>query len=229
MPYIGNSDANAAAYARERDLLLSGLSYLEISEKTGQRQRTVSERNRLIHKVNIWDAFAVRCEREGIPSRMPQDAAFCSWFTGFFDGEGCIVAMTRPCTGRAQYSEFRLQVRIQIREDDAGTIDYIIQNIACGRTAKHKSGNTVNSRPSVSWYCETINDLAEVIVPLFDTFQLHTKKAREYVIWRPLVIRRYMDTLGGRSNRKGVKAEYYTAFKDAMQAIHDIRHGIGVR
>ena len=195
MPYIGNNQSNASTYARERDLLLTGLSYLEVAQHTGERQRTVSERNRLIHKVNIWDAFAARCEREGIPCRVPSDAAFCSWFTGFFDGEGCIVAMTRPCTGRPQYSEFRLQVRIQIREDDAGTIDHILHGVGCGRTAKHKVGNTINSRPSVSWYCETINDLAEVIVPLFDRFPLHTKKAKEFAIWRPLVMRRYRDTL----------------------------------
>lgn len=227
MPYIGNNEANAAAYARERDLLLAGLSYLEIAKQAGQRQRTVSERNRLIHKINIWDAFARRCDREGIPCRMPSDGGFCSWFTGFFDGEGCIVVMTRPCTGRPQYSEFRLQVRIQIREDDAGTIAHILRGIGCGRTATHKASGP-RARPSVSWYCEAINDLAEVIVPVFDAFHLHTKKSREYAIWRPLVMRRYVDTLGGRSSRNGVKPEYEAAFKRAIDAIREIRRGAGV-
>lgn len=226
MPYVGNNDANAAAYACERDLLLAGMSYLEIAEKTGERQKTISERNRLIHKVNIWDAFADRCEREGIPRRVPNDLGFCSWFTGFFDGEGCIVAMTRPCTGRPQYSEFRLQVRVQIREDDASVTDYIHRTIGCGRTAKHRAGISTTTRASVSWYCETIQDLAEVIVPLFDDFPLRTKKAKEFAIWRQLVMRRYRDTLGGRSNRLGVKSEYAATFQDAIQAIRHIRHGI---
>jgi hypothetical protein len=202
MPYIGNSKDKSTAYAFERDLLLTGLSYAEIAEKTGDRQKSISERNRLIHKVNIWDAFASRCAREGIPSRMPADSAFCSWFSGFFDGEGSIIVFTRPCSGRAQYSEFRLGVRIQIRDDDASTIEYLLDKIGCGTISRHnRIGATM---PSIAWRCEKIQDLMETIVPIFDTYPLRTKKGKEFALFRPLVVQRYIDTLGGYSNRKGV-------------------------
>jgi len=166
MSYVGNNKANAERYACERDLLLAGFSYLEIAEQTNERQRTISERNRLVHKVNIWDAFASRCKREGIPCRMPDNHLFCSWFTGFFDGEGCIVAFTRPCTGKSQYSEFRLQIRIQIREDDISTIQYIRDNMGCGILSTHIP-SIERARPSISWCCETIKDLMEIVVPSF--------------------------------------------------------------
>jgi hypothetical protein len=222
MPYCTNSNRNSAIYTDERNLLLEGFSYLEISEITGARQKTISERNRLIHKVDIFDAFAKRCKRNGIPTRLPTNNNFCSWFSGFFDGEGCIVLFTRPCTGRPQYSEYRLQVRIQIREDDNKAIHYITDNIGCGIISTHNERGT--TRSSVSWNCEKITELAEIIVPIFDNYPLQTKKAKEYAIWKPLVIRRYIDTLGGHSNRKGIKADYDVAFKLGMEKIKKIRH-----
>jgi len=221
MPYVGNHKDKAVAYALERNLLLAGLSYAEIAKKTGERQRTISERNRLVHKISIWDAFTSRCEREGVPTRMPANRQFCDWFTGFFDGEGSITVFTRLCTGRPQYSEFRLGVRIQIREDDAPTIKYLHSNIGCGRVAEHAAQGT--TRKSISWACEAIQDLREVIIPLFDTSALRTKKRQEYAIWRPLVVRRYIDTLGGRSNRKGVKPEYKATFENAIHRLRQIR------
>src|SRR6185312_16475832 len=115
MPYIGNSNTHAAHYATERDLLLAGLSYTEVAEKTGERIKTISERNRIIHRVDIYDAFANRIARECIPNRMPADAMLNAWFVGLVDGEGSFVVFTRLATGRPQYSEFRLALRIAVR------------------------------------------------------------------------------------------------------------------
>lgn len=221
MPYIGNDHAHSALYARERDLLLSGLSYAEIAEQTGQRARTVSERNRVIHKVNIYDAFAERIRREGMPTRMPTDMLSLAWLVGILDGEGSFIVFTRACTGRPQYSEFRLGVRVQVRADDRGIITAIRDITGVGRIADHIANGRTNV--SVSWACEKINDLAEVIVPILDTIPLRSKKAREYAVWQPLVIRRYLDTMGGYSNRLGVSEEYRAAFQSAIEAIADIR------
>jgi hypothetical protein len=223
MPYIGNSDIHAPAYASERNMLLAGLSYEEIADKTGERQRTISERNRLVHKIDIWDAFRSRVEREGIPNRMPADESFRSWFAGFVDGEGSFIIFTRPCTARPQYSEFRLGLRLQIRHDDIAVLDHISQTIECGTRALHKGAG--RAQDSVSWRCEKINDLAEVIVPTFDNAPLRSKKGREFAIWRELVMRRYLDTLGGHSQRHGVKEDYRILFHKALNDFAHIRHG----
>lgn len=221
MSYIGNGQAHAALYAGERDLLLAGLSYSEIAQKTGERTRTISERNRLIHKIDIYDAFAGRVEREGIPSRMPSDMLRLAWFTGIVDGEGSFIVFTRACTARPQYDEFRLGLRVMVRADDAAMIETIQDLTGVGRISRHPARG--NGGPTIAWCCEKVSDLAEVLVPIFDTIPLHSKKRHEYAIWRPLVARRYIDTMGGRSNRKGVAEKYRAAFQDGIQAIGNIR------
>lgn len=221
MPYVGNSDPQSPVYARERDLLLAGFSYAEIAQQTGQRIKTISERNRLIHKVKIYDAFADRIAGEGIPSRIPADLMAAAWFVGIVDGEGCFVVYTRPCTARPQYSEFRLGIRIALRADDSEMLAAIRGLTGVGNICNHPGRN--GASPSVAWSCEKIADLAEVLVPIFDTIPLRSKKKREFAVWRPLVIRRYLDTMGGRSNRAGATVEYRASFERGIQAISDIR------
>jgi hypothetical protein len=223
MSYIGNSKDNTFLYTLERNLLLAGLSYSEIAHQTGQKQKTISERNRLIYKINTRDAFERRCLKEGVPSRMPLNINFCAWFSGFFDGEGSIVVFTRTSSWDSRYSEFRLGVRIQIRHDDTSTLEYLRENIGCGRLCRHKGRG--NAQDSISWACEKIKDLREVIVPLFDAFPLRTKKRKEYILWKPLVLRRYLDMMGGESNRSGINSEYKTLFNDAIHKISEIRRG----
>jgi len=53
-------------------------------------------------------------------------------------------------------------------------------------------------------------------VPLFDGYPLRTKKAREFEIWKAIVLMRYRDTAGGtiKVNRK-YSEEYCAAFDNA--------------
>lgn len=221
MSYGVKSDRDSAVMVAERELLIAGFNYAEVAAKTGGRVKSISERNRLVHKVDIWEAFKRRIERDGITNRLTAPKEFCSWFTGFFDGEGCIVAFTRPHSRNPDYSEFRLQLRIMIRDDDLDTIRHIQNNLKVGISYRRKGNG--NANPAVAWVCERLQDLAEVMIPLLDNHPLHTKKAKEYAIWRPLVIRRYLATLGGYSNRRGVTGDELAAFHDAIHAIGKVR------
>jgi hypothetical protein len=202
-------------------MLLAGLSYTEIANLTGARVKTISERNRLIYKVDIWEAFKRRIERDGIPERLTVSDAFGFWFSGFFDGEGSITAFTRPSTARPQYSEYRLHVRIMIRDDDADAITRIQDNLKVGIVTRRKRHGSIN--PTIAWHCERIQDLAEVIVPLLDRYPLYTKKAKEFAVWKPIVMQRYITTLGGYSNRSGIPDDERRAFHNAIDAIAKIR------
>lgn len=214
-------DSKPPCAETEIDLLQRGFNYMEIARMTGARQWSISERNRIIYKIDIWEAFKGRIERDGIPNRLTAPDEFCNWFTGFFDGEGSIIVFTRPTTGNPKYFEYRLGIRIEIRDDDISTITRIKDNLKVGRIHFHKRNGASN--PAVSWNCEKVDDLAEVIIPLFDNHPLYTKKVKEYVIWKPLVIQRYIDTLGGYSNRHRIPDEHRIAFKDAIKAISEIR------
>ena len=108
MPYKTGTQVDPAVFAEEAKLLRAGFSYTEIAAMTGPRIKTVSERNRIIHKVDIWQAFGDRIARDGVPDRTIASSEFSQWFVGFFDGEGSFVVFTRPAS---RYAEYRLAVR----------------------------------------------------------------------------------------------------------------------
>lgn len=221
MGYVNGSQIDTAIAERERELLLAGMSYTEVAAITGGRVKSISERNRLVYQIDIWEAFKRRIERDGLPNRLTVGDPFGYWFSGLFDGEGSFVVFTRPASGRPEYAEYRLAIRIMLRDDDAQVISRIYDHLQVGRISARKANG--RSNPAVAITVERVQDLAEVIVPLFDRYPLYSKKAKEYAIWRPLVMRRYVTTLGGYSNRRGIPEDERLAFHQAVDAIGVIR------
>ena len=217
MAYTAETQIKPEVRDRERELLLSGLSYKQVAAITGQREKTISERNRLIHKINIQAAFARRIERDGIPNRLDVDPAFGHWFSGFFDGEGCVGLFMRE---RGRYWEYRLFVSIMLRDDDARVIKRIHNNLKVGRIHRQPRRQGVN--PAIGWRTEKVSDLAEVIIPLFDNYPLQSKKREQLAIWKPIVRSRYIRTLAGYSNRWPTPLEDERAFKEARERIREI-------
>jgi hypothetical protein len=207
--------------AAEADLIRQGFSYPEVADMMGTRAKTVSERNRLIHKIDIWEAFRRKIEEHGIDDRKPTDPNFCWWFAGFFDGEGTFIVFTRPCTANPKYSEYRLGIRVMIRDDDAQVVARIKDYLKVGPVSRRRRHG--RSNPAIAWTCERVQDLAEVIVPLFEKYPLQTKKAQEFAVWKPLVMARYINTLAGHSNRRGIPEDQRAAFHEAIEAIGRIR------
>jgi len=221
MGYGINTKINPAIEQREREMLLAGFSYAEIAKATGARHRTIAERNRVIYRINIQDAFARRVERDGIPNRLNVSDAFGYWFSGLFDGEGHIGAFSRP--RHNGYPERRLTIQVQLRDDDAQVIERIHDNLKIGATWRVQARPNGNGHPSIGFRVEQVEDLAEVVVPLFDRYPLHSKKAREFAIWRNLVRSQYTVTMGGYSQRTACSDEQNAAFDAGVQAIKEIR------
>lgn len=219
MSYTSNSNLASPIHQRERELLLAGRSYAEVAAALGVKHGSVAERNRLVYGVNLRNAFAERIEREGIPVRLSVSDEFGYWFSGFFDGEGCLSVFSRPRTDR--YFERRLGVQIMLRDDDGHVVDYIKDKIGIGLA--YRSPGRFTTNPKATYRCEAIKDLAEVFIPLFDKYPLHTKKGREYAIWRKLVIFQYTVTLGGYSQRAACTEEDNAFFDSLLQQIRDIR------
>lgn len=200
-------------------MLLAGLSYAEIAQALGVRHRSVSERNRLVYRVDLQAAFAARLERDGIPCRLQVSDAFGYWFSGFFDGEGCLTVFSRPRKDR--YVERRVGIQVMLRDDDAEVIRLIKNNLGVGLTYAGKGNG--NTNPKATFRCEQIQDLAEVIVPLFEKYPLHSKKGREFAVWKGLVRSQYLLTLGGYSQRASSTAAQNAAFDAGREAIRQIR------
>ncbi|MBW2084468.1 MAG: hypothetical protein JRI54_00335 [Deltaproteobacteria bacterium] len=221
MSYTSKSNLNSPLHQREREMLLAGFSYAEIAQALGVRQKSVSERNRLVYRINLQDAFARRIERDGIPNRLNVSDSFGYWFSGFVDGEGNFeIFSRRRRTGK--YVERRAWLQIIIRDDDTDTIQFIYDNLKCGIIYHNKGHGRTN--PNVTFRVEKIKGLAEIIVPLFEKYPLHTKKASEFIIWRNVVKTQYILTLGGYSQRVAATDEQNAAFNQALQAITKIRH-----
>lgn len=219
MSYTADSNLDNPIHQRERELLMAGFSYAEVAQVLSVKQKSVSERNRLVYKINIWDAFSRRIAISGIPNRLSVSDSFGYWFSGFFDGEGCLAVFNRARKDR--YVERRISIQIGVRDDDADTIQFIKDNIGVGLVYFHTAHGIDN--PNSSYRLERIKDLAEIIIPLFEKYPLHTKKSIEFPIWKSLVVGQYISTLGGYSQRASGSEEYNATFDAGRQAIREIR------
>lgn len=115
------------------------------------------------------------------------DDAFGNWLAGFTAGEGMFGFLIRK-TGRSQY-KFRPRFQIALRNDDAPILLEVVKALGCGyvRTDENKGGKSVLRNPTASYLCDDITSLHNIIVPLFETYPLRAKKAREFAIWKEAI------------------------------------------
>jgi hypothetical protein len=189
--------------------------------ETHRQERNAYERNR---KRNFYATkhteFINKIQNGGLPVCIAVTDDFGYWFSGLFDGEGCLIA------NRDKRGSLHLGVQIVSRVDDLPMLQYI-QSIL---------GGTLNpctpvppSRPKVGWFLTGgIKTLVEVGLPLFDKYPLHSKKQLEYVIWKQLLLMYYMATLGGVANPNCItmlpnRAEFNLASNKLCNEIHAIR------
>lgn len=208
-----------------KSLLLSGSTYDEISKITGIPRKRVAEKNRLHFKIDLLQAFNKKIEREGIPNKYIAGKSFADWFSGYFDGEGCFVIYYR--IRKNNQIERRLGLQIACRLDDLNTLEHIQTNLGGKITFRDHQNNKHIGNPSCLWRIQNINELMEMIIPLFESSRLFTKKKEEYKIWKSLVIRQYHRTLGGKVNnlkKFSVDNNIDEDFIRALELIHDIRH-----
>ena len=152
-------------------------------------------------------------------SRLRVTDAFGYWFSGFFDGEGTLLAM------RENDRQLTLKIQILLRDDDGSVNRWIQENLGCGKIYPHAVSRQarVKTKPGSMFRIRDIRDLAEIVVPLFDKYPLHSKKAREYLIWKKLLLLRYQETMGRSPHSTPYSQEYCTEFDSAIKQLRAIR------
>ena len=241
MTYTG-SKLSEDIKLRDIELLESGFTYAEISDMTGVKHSTIAERNRTLYKINVFEMFSRRIDKNGIPNRLNVSNRFGNWFSGFFDGEGCIVVWWRDCpyryvaknpknvpAYRKKHMEYRLGVQIGLRDDDTHVIEYIHKNIG-GLVSTHictPAQKRAGINPTSTWRIQNIKDLAEIVIPLFDKYPLISKKSLEYAHFKVLVHACYVATLGGGTGRGWRDNLDKTDFINRCAIIKDIKSGGG--
>jgi hypothetical protein len=150
-----------------------------------------------------------------IPSRLTVSDEFGYWLSGLFDGEGCFL-FQNTVHGKTTIA---LKIKIALRNDDRDVIDYIYKHLGCGSiyANEYRAENYKAHRPWVELRVQKIADLAEVIVPLFDHYPLHTKKAQEFALWRAIVMRRY------KSQGRPLSPEEQDAYGEVYEWIAKLR------
>jgi len=110
------------------------------------------------------------------------DDSFGNWLCGFVDGEGNFNRIK----GHGQ------AFRIKIREDDRAILEEIKDRLGCGviydvdKSLDRK--NHKNTRDQCMYIVATIVDLVNVVIPLFDKYELRAKKRNDYIIWRKTIL-----------------------------------------
>lgn len=111
------------------------------------------------------------------------DPLFGAWLSGLVDGEGYFLA-TLPTRG------LNCRFGVNLRADD-GEILYEIQRVlGAGKMNYHRRRSTApeTHRPQYSFVIRDLMDLYQIVLPQFDTYPLRAKKARDYAVWREIII-----------------------------------------
>jgi len=142
---------------------------------------------------------------------------FGYWFSGFFDGEGCFY-FHNTVRGKTTIG---LKIKIAVRRDDKTVIDYIRGQLGCGRAFlnEYRDDTYKSHKPWVDFRVQRLEDLAEAIVPLFERYPLHTKKAEEFARWKNLVELRYS------ARGAAISPQLKEAFERDLQWVRQRRKG----
>lgn len=206
------------AMKRELNYLLYGYSYKEVAEFTGIEKQGIIQRNFSIYKVDMVDAFRKRIQHEGIPNQLNITDNFGYWFSGFFDGEGCLLGATLK-------TEHIVRIMISLRRDDLAILNKIKKILDCGiitNTTDNPNNQGYQSSPKSIYVVQTPKELCEIVIPLFDKYPLQTKKGKEYPIWRELAMERYIHSMGGKSHLHWSK-EKHQWWLEKVKLIRDLK------
>jgi len=112
------------------------------------------------------------------------DPGWCNWFVGWVDAEGYFFGGREK--KNSKHRGINCGLRVSVRDDDAKLVYSVRDMLRCGRISFPKVYN--GSNPQISWCCNDFGSCRNVLIPIFDAYPLHSKKMRDYEIWRALII-----------------------------------------
>ena len=103
---------------------------------------------------------------------------------GLVEGEGCFILqyrreVKRNRLGSPSYFRWFVAFAIVLRNDDAPLLNMIKKSLGCGSLSY--------TRNSVRFQVQDAYILLKKIVPFFNKFRLHGKKAKDFALWKEAV------------------------------------------
>ena len=105
------------------------------------------------------------------------DPAFCHWFAGFTDGEGCFSVHKKLVSG---YETYDCQFIISLRADDRPVLERIRRELGIGTLADRPGSDEKNPQAR---FCVSSQRDCLVLRDVFRAFPLRAKKATDFEIW----------------------------------------------
>jgi hypothetical protein len=124
-------------------------------------------------------------QREGSNLRM----ITADYIIGLTDGEGCFYINVRPPDKRYLGSKTGIETHfyIKLREDDLLLLKQVKNFFKCGAVYYQKEKRK-NHSPCYRFEINSQRDIREVLIPFFDKHQLKSKKKKNYLIFRKVVM-----------------------------------------
>jgi hypothetical protein len=107
---------------------------------------------------------------------------FCNWIAGFTDGEGCFMISIDK-----RRSTFRCRFHLELRSDDKCILQQIVKELGIGiaQPSKRKQKNE-KTKPAFRYIIQNKESCLK-LCELFSHYQLRSKKANDFLIWREAV------------------------------------------
>lgn len=133
---------------------------------------------------------------------MQHPNSFGWWVTGLVDGEGCFYAglnfrskktsagNTVPCV------ELEARLEVALRADDCAVLDKVQAYFGCGIVGNPISSAAapstlrqgIKANPKRHFRIRNPEDLVSIVIPHFEKFPLQSKKARDFEVWKSIVM-----------------------------------------
>lgn len=116
-------------------------------------------------------------------STVSKNSEIDPWFiTGLFDGEGYFVVSFTKNPRYTARCHVQARVQIKMHEIDRSLIEKFNIFFGIGSISK------VNNRLMVEYRVNTLNDIINIIIPHFDNYPLKTKKYRDYLLLKKIIL-----------------------------------------
>ena len=141
------------------------------------------------------------------------DNEFNEGFVGFWDAEGSFLI-------KKSNNNIKFSFSICLNHDDKEVLNFILNRLKCGTI--NKSGDT-----SVSFNISKIDDLLNILIPLFENFPLNGVKYLDYLVFKEGILKKLdcsisndekLELITNLKNTMNTKRESF-----AMPSDHSIR------
>ena len=107
------------------------------------------------------------------------------YIVGLTDGEGCFYVGIRYPKGAHKTVRVEPHFYIKLRGDDLSVLEEVKQTFGCG-AIYYQNEKRENHSGCYRFEINTLRDIKQVLIPFFDKYQLHSKKQKEFELFKAI-------------------------------------------